>query len=61
VLYHIIAGAKDPISGQHMIDHYRKLIPHADATEMPMLGHYPQIEDAEAITAGYLKFRASIL
>lgn len=57
----LIAGAKDPISGQHMIDHYRKLIPHADATEIPMLGHYPQVEDAEAITAVYLQFRTSIL
>ena len=56
----LIAGAKDPISGQHMIDHYRKLIPNANATEMPMLGHYPQVEDAEAITAVYLRFRDNI-
>lgn len=56
----LIAGAKDPISGQHMIDHYRKLVADANITTMPMLGHYPQIEDAEAITKAYLAFRASI-
>ncbi|ABI73451.1 alpha/beta hydrolase fold [Shewanella frigidimarina NCIMB 400] len=53
----LIAGVKDPISGQHMIDHYRKLIPHADVTELPTLGHYPQVEDANAIIAAYLQFR----
>lgn len=56
----LIAGAKDPISGQHMIDRYRELIPNANITEMPELGHYPQIEDAAAITTAYLQFRNSI-
>ena len=57
----LIAGAKDPISGQHMIDRYRQLIPNADITNMLMLGHYPQVENAAAITAAYLQFRCSIL
>ncbi|WP_350656915.1 alpha/beta hydrolase [Psychrobacter sp. S1-30-MNA-CIBAN-0213] len=56
----LIDGAKDPISGQHMIDRYRELIPNANVTEMPDLGHYPQIEDADAITAAYLQFREHI-
>lgn len=56
----LIAGAKDPISGQHMIDRYCELIPNANITNMPELGHYPQIEDADAITAAYLQFRSSI-
>lgn len=56
----LIAGAKDPISGQHMIDHYRKLIPNANITEMLALGHYPHVEDANAISAAYLQFRAAI-
>lgn len=56
----LIDGAKDPISGQHMIDRYRELIPNADVTEMPYLGHYPQIEDADTITAAYLQFRGRI-
>ena len=56
----LIAGAKDPISGQHMIQRYRELIPNANVTEMSALGHYPQIEDADAITAEYLSFRRSV-
>lgn len=56
----LIAGALDPISGQHMIDRYGQLIPNANITTMPTLGHYPQVEDATAITAAYLQFRDSI-
>ena len=56
----LIAGAKDPISGQHMIDRYRQLIPNADITNRLMLGHYPQVEDAAAITTAYLAFRNNV-
>jgi len=56
----LINGTKDPISGQHMVNRYRELIPNADVTEMIKLGHYPQIEDAEAICEVYLQFRKTI-
>lgn len=56
----LIAGALDPISGQHMIDRYCQLIPNANVTSLPTLGHYPQVEDASAVTAAYLKFRNTI-
>lgn len=56
----LVAGAKDPISGKHMIQRYRELIPNANVTEMSALGHYPQIEDANAITAEYLSFRSNV-
>ncbi|MBH0038471.1 alpha/beta fold hydrolase [Pseudoalteromonas sp. SWN166] len=52
-----IAGAEDPISGKHMIEHYKKLIPNARVQEFVELGHYPQVEDANAITQAYLSFR----
>lgn len=55
-----INGTKDPISGQHMVNRYRELIPNADVTEMSKLGHYPQIENAEAICEVYLQFRKTI-
>jgi pimeloyl-ACP methyl ester carboxylesterase len=55
-----IAGGEDPISGKHMIEHYKKLIPNANVKEFPELGHYPQVEDADAITQAYLKFREAI-
>lgn len=56
----LVAGAKDPISGKHMIQRYRELIPNANVAEMSALGHYPQIEDADAITAEYLSFRSNV-
>ena len=52
-----IAGAEDPISGKHMIEHYKKLIPNARVQEFVGLGHYPQVENPDAITQAYLSFR----
>ncbi|MBB1445005.1 alpha/beta fold hydrolase [Pseudoalteromonas sp. SG43-3] len=52
-----IAGAEDPISGKHMIEHYKKLIPNARVQEFVELGHYPQVENPDAITQAYLDFR----
>ncbi|MGY8835160.1 MAG: alpha/beta fold hydrolase [Enterobacterales bacterium] len=52
-----IAGAEDPISGKHMIEHYKQLIPNASVKEFSELGHYPQVEDANAIAQAYLSFR----
>ncbi|MBD0409601.1 alpha/beta fold hydrolase [Pseudoalteromonas distincta] len=52
-----IAGAEDPISGKHMIEHYKKLTPNARVQEFVELGHYPQVESPDAITQAYLDFR----
>ncbi|MBG9994638.1 alpha/beta hydrolase [Pseudoalteromonas sp. NZS127_1] len=52
-----IADAEDPISGKHMIEHYKKLIPNARVQEFVELGHYPQVENPDAITQAYLNFR----
>jgi pimeloyl-ACP methyl ester carboxylesterase len=62
----LINGSKDPISGQHMAQRYRQLISNAsnandvNVTELTQLGHYPQLEDAEAVTTAYLQFRDSL-
>lgn len=60
----LINGSKDPISGQHMAQRYRQLMSNAsnanDVTELAELGHYPQLEDAEAVTTAYLQFRDSL-
>tara|TARA_B100001059_G_C17603064_1_gene460570 strand:+ start:476 stop:790 length:315 start_codon:yes stop_codon:yes gene_type:complete len=55
-----IAGEQDPISGKHMLEHYKKTIPNARVQGFVELGHYPQIEDAKAITEAYLNFRKQI-
>ncbi|WP_298734762.1 alpha/beta hydrolase [uncultured Psychrobacter sp.] len=62
----LINGSKDPISGQHMAQRYRQLISNAsnandvNVTELTQLGHYPQLEDTEAVTTAYLQFRDSL-
>jgi pimeloyl-ACP methyl ester carboxylesterase len=53
----LINGAADPISGEHMADRYRELVPQADVTLLGGIGHYPQVEAASAVLAHYLEFR----
>ena len=53
----VIDGATDPISGAHMVERYRELIPNADCVLLETIGHYPQVEAPEAVLAHYLAFR----
>lgn len=43
----LVFGARDPISGQHMIDAFRALNPAAPVTVLSDIGHYPQSEAPE--------------
>ncbi|WP_298980309.1 hypothetical protein [uncultured Psychrobacter sp.] len=51
---------------QALTQRYRQLISNAsnandvNVTELTQLGHYPQLEDAEAVTTAYLQFRDSL-
>ena len=42
-------GPEDPISGEHVAQAIQALIPNADIHRLPGVGHYPHIEDAEAV------------
>lgn len=53
----LIVGPVDPISGSHMAERYRQLVPRADVTELPGVGHYPQVQAPDAVTACYFDFR----
>ncbi|HEY2000519.1 alpha/beta hydrolase [Paraburkholderia sp.] len=53
----LIVGPVDPISGSHMVSRYRELLPHPDVSELPGVGHYPQVEAPKAVTNRYLEFR----
>lgn len=50
-----INGVQDPISGQHMVDRYKALIPNPKVIELPV-GHYPQIEAPEVLADSVLEF-----
>ena len=52
----LTAGMADPISGAHMVARYKQLIPNADVVEIEQIGHYPQIESAEAVVNSITSF-----
>jgi pimeloyl-ACP methyl ester carboxylesterase len=56
----LIDGADDPVSGRHMADRYRELVPSADVTLLEGIGHYPQVEASQAVLEAYLQFRARV-
>ena len=44
-------GLLDPVSTRAVLDAVRELRPAAAVTELPELGHYPQLEDPDAVVA----------
>jgi pimeloyl-ACP methyl ester carboxylesterase len=52
----LIDGLADPISGAHMVELYRELIPRPDIVELPGIGHYPQHEAPDAVLDGVMEF-----
>jgi pimeloyl-ACP methyl ester carboxylesterase len=56
----LLCGALDPVSGRHLAERYRELVPEPDVVLFDDLGHYPHLEAPEAILAAYLEFRDGI-
>lgn len=54
-----INGVYDPISGQHMLDEFERLLPETHNTPLHV-GHYPQIEAPEAVTQALREFWAKL-
>ncbi|RMZ91957.1 hypothetical protein DV736_g819, partial [Chaetothyriales sp. CBS 134916] len=46
---HLIWGLNDPVSGRHVLEQATQILPHAVVTELDGVGHFPQIEAAEAV------------
>lgn len=53
----LINGAFDPISGKHMANHYKKVIPNPDVVILENIGHYPQIEAPSQVLQHYYAFQ----
>lgn len=53
----LIDGGADPISGKHMADFYKKIVPKADVTVLEEIGHYPQVEAPKKVLSHYYQFR----
>ncbi len=52
----LINGLLDPVSGAHMVERYRELVPAADVVELPHVGHYPQTEAPQQVVRSVLEF-----
>jgi len=56
----LICGAVDPVSGRHLADRYRELVPGPDVVVLEDVGHYPQLEAHDRVVDEYLAFRARL-
>ena len=56
----VIDGEVDPISGAHMVERYRQLVPEPDTIRLANIGHYPQIEAPVQVLRHYQAFRERI-
>ncbi len=56
----LVDGAADPVSGAHMAERYRELVPGADVVLLPGIGHYPQLEAPEAVLRELFAFHARL-
>ena len=52
----LVNGPLDPVSGEHMAQRYRELVPAPDVVTLPRIGHYPQIEDPEGVLRAFFEF-----
>lgn len=52
----LICGALDPVSGLHMAERYRQLVPRADIVVLDDVGHFPQLEDPQRVFAAAAEF-----
>lgn len=55
-----INGLEDPVSGAHMAQRYRELVPSADVVELPGVGHYPQVEAPKAVLDAIQAFHGAL-
>jgi len=59
--FRFINGLADPVSGKHLIDRFRELVPdQKDITELDGIGHFPHLECPDKVLTAYLDFRDRI-
>ena len=53
----LVNGSWDPVSGQHMVERYQQLGCRCDyLAQLPVVGHYPQLEAPTEVLESYLHF-----
>jgi pimeloyl-ACP methyl ester carboxylesterase len=56
----LVNGPEDPVSGAHMVERYRELVPDPDVVMLPGVGHYPQVEDPDGVVRAFVEFHARL-
>jgi len=56
----LICGAVDPVSGRHLAERYRELVPDPDVVVLEGVGHYPQLEAHDRVVDEYEAFRSRL-
>jgi len=56
----LICGAADPVSGRHLAERYRELVPDPDVVVLEHVGHYPQLEAHDRVVDEYEAFRRRV-
>jgi pimeloyl-ACP methyl ester carboxylesterase len=57
----LINGSVDPVSGAHMVARYQTLQCRLDyLAELPLIGHYPQVEAPDQVIEHYTNFLAAL-
>jgi len=58
----LINGSVDPVSGAHMVARYKELECRLDyLAELPLIGHYPQVEAPAEVIKHYQEYLESLL
>lgn len=52
----LINGPADPVSGRHMTERYRELVPNPDVVLLEGIGHYPQVEAPDQVLRAFFAF-----
>ena len=56
-----INGSSDPVSGKHLVDRFREVVPHkTDIVELSEIGHFPHLEAAEIVVRHFFDFHDGI-
>ncbi|GJL95678.1 MAG: epoxide hydrolase [Hyphococcus sp.] len=56
----LIDGGADPVSGKHLYEYYREIVPEADAVLFEDIGHYPHTEAPARVVAAFYDFHEKI-
>ncbi len=54
-----INGLADKVSGAHLVERFREIMPHTDIVELENIGHFPHFELPETVLENYFKFNSA--